>query len=283
MTVRLPADFDRERLLTLRGLPNLVLQRRDFLHRNLIDSFWSTLEIGALNTPTIRPGECDTHFLDWFHTGELKAKHADNPKIDPADLVEVDYVVKSRDFASEIAEPVDLLIANHVLEHVPDPIHWLAQAAKCVTDDGRLFLSFPDRRYTFDYFRRENDAIDMLVANHEERLVASAEDVARHLYYYTDITHLDIWESGPPVSFRPRMTLESALQQAGELSREYTDVHCWVFTGDSFIRTFEALRASRHVSWAIDKWEPVQPGQNEMRLLLRKIRTDIQHSKERLP
>jgi SAM-dependent methyltransferase len=276
MSLRIPAEFDREQLLSVRGLPNLVLQRRAFLYRNLFQPFASTLEIGALNTPTIRPGECESHFMDWFHTDELRARHADNPKIDPADLVDVDYVVKSRDFASGIAEPVDLLMANHVLEHVPDPIHWLNQAARCTRDDGRLFLSVPDRRYTFDYFRRENDAIDMLIANQEKRLVASADDVARHLYYFTQITHLEIWESGPPLSFRPRMSFESALEQASKSSSVYTDVHCWVFTTESFIRTFDALSASRHVAWEIEKFEPVQPGQNEMRMLLRKAVSAIQ-------
>jgi hypothetical protein len=79
--------LNRELLVTVRDLPHLVKQRRAFLHRHLEDELHSTLEIGALNTPTIRPGECQTWFLDWFDTKDLRLKHANNPKVNLDDLV----------------------------------------------------------------------------------------------------------------------------------------------------------------------------------------------------
>jgi SAM-dependent methyltransferase len=207
--------------------------------------------------------------MDWFHTDELVAKHAENPKVETDDIVAVDYVVKSRDFADQIDHEVDLVIANHVIEHVPDPIHWLSEASRCVHTNGRLFLAVPDRRYTFDYFRTESDAVEMVLAYEERRERATTGDIARHLYYFSDVTHTEIWETGAPVRFNPRMSFNAALTQAAALSEEYTDVHCWVFTTESFLRTFDALHSSGHVEWEIEAFEDVQPGQNEMRLLLR--------------
>jgi SAM-dependent methyltransferase len=269
MEVGTQGTFDRERLVSARDRPELVRQRRAFLHRNHHGELRSVLEVGALNTPTIRPGECETSFLDWFHTDELRAKHLENPRIDTDDLVAVDHVVKSRDFADHIDTPVDLLIANHVLEHVPDPIHWLAQARRCVMPEGRLFLCVPDRRYTFDYFRRESDAVDIVTANAEAHERPTAADIARHLYYWTDVTHIEIWETGPPLRFKPRMTFDEALSQAAVLAEVYTDIHVWVFTTETFLRTFRALRDSGHIDWEIEAFEDVQPAQNEMRVLLR--------------
>jgi len=269
MEVGTPATFDRELLLSARDLPELVRQRRAFLYRHHDGELRSVLEVGALNTPTIRPGECATSFLDWFHTDELRAKHVENPRVDTGDLVTVDRVIKSRNYADHVDTPVDLLIANHVLEHVPDPIHWLAQARRCVKPDGQLFLCVPDRRYTFDYFRRESDAVDMVTAYAETHERPTPADIARHLYYWTDITHIEIWETGPPLRFKPRMTFDEALARAAVLAEVYTDVHVWVFTTDTFLRTFRALRASGHIAWDIAAFEDVQPGQNEMRLLLR--------------
>ena len=262
--------LDHELLMSVRDLPELVKQRRGFLYRHLDIEVRSTLEVGTLNTPTIRPGECKTSFLDWFSTDELYARHLSNPKVNTDELVEVDRVVRSRDFAEHVPDKVDLLIANHVIEHVPDPIHWLDQARRCLEPDGRLFLCIPDRRYTFDYFRRESDAVDLIAANNEAHEMPTAAQIARHLYYLTDVTHLQIWENGPPVAFHPRMDFSVALERARTLSATYTDVHCWVFTEDSLLRTFEALHSSRHIRWEIAAFEGVQPGQNEMRLLLRR-------------
>jgi SAM-dependent methyltransferase len=270
MTVGVPAAFDRELLMSVTGLPELVVQRREFLYRNLRHEFSSTLEIGALNSPTIRPGECQTQFLDWFHTDELRARHLDNPRVDVSDLVPVDHVIKSRDFADHIEDPVDLLIANHVVEHVPDPIYWFEQAGRCVKPDGRLFLCVPDRQYTFDYFRRESDAVEMIGAYQEKRERPTAADIARHLYYLTDITHTEIWETGPPLRFKPRMDFAEALSRARSLAEVYTDVHVWVFTSVTFRQTIHALRESGHLEWEIEAFEDVKPGQNEMRILLHK-------------
>jgi len=269
MSVGMPAAFDRELLMTAKELPELVLQRRAFLYRHLHLEIRSTLEIGALNTPTIRPGECQTSFLDWFHTDELRARHQDNPRVNVADLVDVDNVVKSRDYADYVIEAVDLMIANHVIEHVPDPIHWLDQARQCVKPDGRLFLSVPDRQYTFDYFRRESDAVDLVEAYLDKRERPTSADIARHLYYLTDITHSEIWDTGPPLRFNSRMDFAEALSRARSLAEVYTDVHVWVFTSVTFRHLFNALRESGHVQWQIVAFEDVQPGQNEMRMLLR--------------
>jgi 2-polyprenyl-3-methyl-5-hydroxy-6-metoxy-1,4-benzoquinol methylase len=73
------------------------------------------------------------------------------------------------------------MITIHVVEHVPDPIYGLQQASRRVKRDGQLFLCLPDRQYTFDYFRRESDAVEMVEAYLEKRERATRADIARHL------------------------------------------------------------------------------------------------------
>lgn len=262
--------LDRERLVSVIELPRLVKWRRSFLHRHLTEPISSTLEVGALNTPTIRPGECATSFLDWFSTEELQNRHADNPAVSVDDIAAIDFVVKSRDFARMVTEPVDLAIANHVIEHVPDPIHWLDQLRQCVKPGGLLFLSIPDRRYTFDYFRRESDAVEVVRANVEGHERPTADAIARHLYYLTKVSHESIWAGDAPPPFEPRMSFSEALARSTDLAQTYTDVHCWVYTTETFLRTFEALRQSRHIDWNLEVIEDVQPNEHEIRVLLRR-------------
>jgi SAM-dependent methyltransferase len=262
----------RDQLLDHTGVPRLVRPRREFLHRHLTTDATSTLEIGALNSPTIRPGECDTYFLDWYSTAELREKYRDNPRHPVADLVDVDYVAKSRDLSNYVTKRVDLAMAHHVLEHVPDPIHFLAEIHRCTTPDGRLFMAIPDREYTFDMFRPVSDAVSMVIANRERRELHTADDIARHLYYSdsTPVTHTDVWEGRAPDHFEPRMTIDDALEQAEQLAVSYADIHAWVFTAKSFRQTFAALTDSGYVDWEIEAFEEVEEGWNEIKVLLRK-------------
>ncbi len=51
--------------------------------------------------------------------------------------------------------PADLLVASHVIEHVPDLITWLREIASVLKPTGQARLAIPDRRYTFDLLRVE--------------------------------------------------------------------------------------------------------------------------------
>lgn len=268
--VRLPAELDRERLLTVKELPRLVKWRRAFLHRHVTVPIGTTLEVGAMNTPTIRPGECHTTFLDWFSTEELRARHIDNPRVSLDDIVEIDYVVKSREIASAVTERVDLAIANHVIEHVPDPIFWLDQLWHCVKPQGLLFLSVPDRRYTFDYYRRDSDPVELVRAHQEGHERPTADSIARHLYYLTAVSHEALWAGEAPPPLVPRMSFPEALEKSTELAEVYTDVHSWVYTTESFTLALEALQQSGHIKWKTLAFEDVLEGQNEMRVLLQR-------------
>ena len=44
----------------------------------------------------------------------------------------------------------DFIIANHLLEHVADPIGALEEWYRLLRPDGILFLALPDKRVTFD-------------------------------------------------------------------------------------------------------------------------------------
>ena len=43
-----------------------------------------------------------------------------------------------------------LFVANHVLEHIPDIIFWMDQLRRISCDNAHVFLSLPDKRYTFE-------------------------------------------------------------------------------------------------------------------------------------
>jgi len=268
------STLDLDALTTVRELPLRSKARRAFLARSLHDPVQRSLEIGALNVPTIRPGECDAQFLDWFSTDELRARHKDNPVVPPESIVPIDHVVADRAFAEHLGERFDLIIANHVIEHIPDLVYWFDQLSRIAEPNGRLLLSVPDRGYTFDYYRTEDDAVDVVRASQDGLERPSKHHIAKHLYYFTNLDYRDVWAGKEPPPFEPRMSFSEALDRAETLAETYTDVHCWVFSDQSFARMVDALESAGLVEWCVEASEPVQQGENEFRVLLRRKPTN---------
>ncbi len=260
--------LDMEQMVSLRRISQRARARRRFLASHLTRPISSSLEIGALNVPTILPGECDANFLDWFSTEHLRARHQDNPVVPPDTIVPIDYVVSDANFAPVVDRRFDLLMAHHVVEHIPDLIGWFAQLSELAGPDGYLFLAVPDRRYTFDYFRPEDDAVDVVRAHLDGLERPSKFQIAKHLYYFTNLRHTEVWEGNIPDALEPRMSFKKAMEQAETLAEGYADVHCWIFTKTTFERTVDALHSAGYIDWTITAIEDVHEGENEFRVLM---------------
>ena len=86
-------------------------------------------------------------------------------------------------------ESVDFVIANHVLEHLEDPIAGLESLLRVIRPGGVLFLTLPDARHTFDA-PRARTTVEHLLRDHEEGPESSRrehyEEWARVLEHYSD-------------------------------------------------------------------------------------------------
>lgn len=81
-------------------------------------------------------------------------------------LAPVEWVVeRSRPLSGQIPRRFDYVILCHVLEHVPEPIGFLADARELLRPGGVLFLAVPDKRATRDA-ARPSTTIDHLLARH---------------------------------------------------------------------------------------------------------------------
>lgn len=111
------------------------------------------LEVGAFYRPTILPGEADVLFADYYGTQELEAQAATqgvNRKIAP-----VSYRLADVDLWDAVDGKVDWIIANHLLEHLVDPFRWLKQVEPILEQGGAIFITLPDKKYSFDHARAD--------------------------------------------------------------------------------------------------------------------------------
>jgi SAM-dependent methyltransferase len=230
-----------------------------------------TLEIGAFDSPVfIRDLGDPVQYLDWFSKDELYEQHKDNPRRLLTNIVDVDYVIKDHLFARHIPERFDRIFAAHVVEHVADVVLWLQQLETLLTEGGRVHLAVPDRNYTFDYYRRTSSAIDIIRA-HEDRLTRPSKwQIADSIYHHQRVELSRLWEGETPTPFQPRFSLAEALQKAERAAQEYTDVHCWVFTPDSFAQVMQQLRECGLTCFVVREIYPAVRGDNEFSVFLSK-------------
>jgi SAM-dependent methyltransferase len=122
------------------------------------------IEIGALHRPLWVPQAAQVSYLDRFSTEELYRQY---PRLNGHKLVPVDIVDDGERLARLADGSQDFVIANHFLEHCQDPIGTLLHFFRVLREEGILFLTVPDKRYTFDRDRPVTP-LEHLLADHED-------------------------------------------------------------------------------------------------------------------
>jgi len=232
----------------------------------------TALEIGACDNPTIRERDgFAVRYADYFSGEELRRTHASNPRRDASRIVDVDYVVKGPLISPYIHEQMELVVANHVIEHICNPINWLRDIASICSPEAAIFLAVPDQRFTFDYLKQPTDITNIVRAYEERKVQPDAYDVARMRYLHTRVDAGALWEGGaPPVApSQTTASYRSILERArADAESAYTDVHCMFFTSDSFVHIFSELHRSGYIPWQVKLLCDVERGGNEFYVLL---------------
>lgn len=260
------------KLVRDRSDSRLSARRRQILSAAGLHAPAVALEVGAFDNPTVRRSDgFVVRYADYFSAHELREKHANNPKRDVSRVVDVDYVLKGPRLSPFIQEKVDLVVANHVIEHICNPIGWLCDIAMFCSPDALVFMAVPDQRFTFDYLKQPSDITAIVRSHEEEKEQPDVYDVARMRYLHTRVDAASLWEGGappvppkqPPKSYRE--ILDAARAEAG---RGYTDVHCAFYTAESFVHIFSELHRSGFIPWQVRLLHDVDRGGNEFYVLL---------------
>ncbi len=258
-----------------RGLDvsRIAKQRRAFLLRHLGGADLRSLEIGALDNPTFTKSEGEIYFADFFTQKESQDRHksANSTGHTVEKIVPVDFVLRGEKLSDVVSVEPDLIMAHHVIEHIPNPIEWFRDIRATCEAGASIFLSVPDRGYTFDYFKPLTDAVDWIRAFEEKADRPTKYQILRHLFYHAKVTAADVWSGVTPNDHLHRLTMRDAISKANILCETYTDVHCWVFTADSFKTIIDDLSGTDLLQWKVRVVEPVAVNENEFRVILTAI------------
>lgn len=221
------------------------MERREKILGGLRLAELSGVEIGALAWPLVRKSDGDVTYVDFTDAETLRKNHAAAGNVPLEHIVEVDAIWGANTLQEAIGldRKVDYVIASHVIEHVPDMITWLHELVSVLRDGGEIRLAVPDRRFTFDYLRRETSAAEVVAAHMHRSRMPTPLAVLDFITHYVDVDKAAMWAGEiDGTALAPANGLREAVAVATDaMNGTYRDVHCWVFTPRSLGLLFAEL------------------------------------------
>ena len=198
------------------------------------------IEVGPLASPVILKSMSNVTYVDHADTPSLCEKYRAVAGVDISKIVNVDAVWGEKTLLEMMeGRKQDYIVASHVLEHVPDLITWLEEAAQLLKPNGQLRIVMPDKRFSFDATRDETRVADILTA----WLIRSRRPQVRdildsELHVAPSVDGWGIYEGRATLEHvKPVNSFSRALEfarSARDCPELYIDVHCWVFRARQF-------------------------------------------------
>jgi len=225
---------------------NNVINRSTFI--NEIDKNKLSLEIGALHSPIIDPNVYNNvYILDVFDTDTLRKNYENDEGVDINKIVNVDYVWSGQKYNELITDKkFDQVLSSHNIEHQPDLIKYLNNISSVLIPGGLVYFIIPDKRYCFDYFKKESDIIDILSANIRQDIKPSISNLLEWRIKHTHNNAESHWNNDHGID----KTYDSThlIPIYNELKKiynnnnyDYIDTHVWKFSPESFAKNINLL------------------------------------------
>jgi SAM-dependent methyltransferase len=120
------------------------------------------IEFGALNSPLPVAKGVVVRYADRYTNAFIQARHEGMPK----DLKPLTYITNLETCEGIPDASQDFIIANHVVEHLENPLLAIQNMLRILKVGGIVFLALPDRRFTFD-FDRDLTTFEHLLSDYE--------------------------------------------------------------------------------------------------------------------
>lgn len=147
------------------------------------------VEIGALHCPLeVLPGVV-VKYVDYATRDENVKKY---PEIDGSRIVVTDHVDDGFELSCIQNASQDFIIANHVLEHSPNPLQALLNWSRALKANGFLFMTLPNGDKSFDKGRMITTA-EHIVEDYElVRAGRMQAFTARNREHYKEFVEISI-------------------------------------------------------------------------------------------
>lgn len=148
-------------------LPFLFILKIQNFRKNLSYKYikWKWLEIWAFWNPLpIKNNIANVKYVDYLPPEEIKKI---NLWVKNENNVIIDYVFKADNLYEIEDMSQDFIIANHLFEHLNNPIKALVEWNRVLKKEWILFLTVPDKRRTFDK-NRNRTTIEHIIDDYKD-------------------------------------------------------------------------------------------------------------------
>jgi SAM-dependent methyltransferase len=191
------------------------------------------IEIGALHRPVHAP-HLEIRYVDRLRVDDLLKQY---PELRNHKIVEPDILDDAESLGNIADGSQDFVIANHVIEHMANPIGALLAWQRVLAPGGRLFLAAPDKHGTFDR-DREITRFEHVVQDFE------APDRARDWDAFKDFA---LKVSCRTFKVRPEADAEAFARELWDMNYSI-HYHVWDFPAFS---DFLTCTAQRYPQWKL--------------------------------
>ncbi|MDX9893650.1 MAG: glycosyltransferase [Patescibacteria group bacterium] len=184
------------------------------------------IEIGALHNPlAINPNQAKVTYVDFKNKEELIKIY---PEVPAAAIINPEIIAPADDLKPIGTASQDFVIANHLLEHLANPLKALAEFHRVLKpDNGILFLTVPNYQQTFDRHR------DLTSLQHLENDYSATNESRKNL----DFIHYLNWMT----KVNQTTDLAAATIQAREIRAKEYPIHFHTFSHNSLIKLFDRI------------------------------------------
>lgn len=204
------------------------------------------IEVGALHHPLSLPAGAHATYVDRMTEAELRRHY---PELDGERFAPVTVIGNAEDLSAFADNTLDFVIANHLLEHLENPIKALIEFHRVLRRDGVLYLALPDARLTFD---RDRDLTSL------EHLL----DEFRQGTKATRRAHYLDWAANVDKHLEPE-------GHAAKLDAMNYSIHFHVWLPDTFLDFLVAARREGKLDFELAAFAPPETAEdNEFILIL---------------
>lgn len=204
------------------------------------------IEIGALNMPAEVPSGSEVLYADTLTPEQIDELY---PGSQHPDILIVEELLPTVNNDS-----ADFLIANHVFEHLSDPISSLIEWHRILRPEAYLVLTIPDKRYIFDH-SRPRTKLDHLLNDYHSTEKPHDRDID-HLKEWA--IHVEGLEKG---SKQYDEWITNQLKQGYSVHN-----HVWILA--DILELINYVSKKLKVSFKIIDFKDTPPGDIEFTLLL---------------
>lgn len=228
------------------GTTESSLERKKFV-LSLLDTSGRGLEVAPYFNPLVDKSLYDVWYVDCIDNDEIQKKAKENPGSVGKSVPRVDSVWVPGKRLSECvgSQRFRFAVASHVFEHVPNPLGWVNEILECLEVGGSLALLIPDRRATMDYYRRTTSFGELMGWYIQKPSIPTPGQVIDFLSQsFEDTGAVDFTQEMLPFEqakrhYTDKQAVEFAQWTVNE--KRYLDVHCTVWTPESFVEVFERV------------------------------------------